>query len=387
MKYAAAASAALSILAGCEDKQLFNPGKLSSNLAIFTDTSVSLADRKLVEIRIGDLTLPDGKLVAFDPLVQPERKPFERTVAPGTYPVSFIRGAVEYSRPAMLVIRFSNAKVERFELATVEGQDVGSLKDDEFYGIGVDAGIAGFGNATYGAAQAKFEKAEQGKPGSRYSTYYDDVISRAMPGVGSDEFVVDHPLSGEDGAAAMTQAGWGDGYYPTFWGLDGNGKPALALIEFFVITDGDGHSDLEKEKAAALAGMSAQQQADNKFAYEALKAGDETGFAAYLRDRRIGPKDYVLESGGSFMLEAIRLDRPIALRAMLDADATNELGPHDAFLGGSYSEFAKALTENAEKAKAEGKDTLAPRSPELMAVIAELESAPTVPIKPSKSLR
>ena len=128
-RYVAAAGAALSVLTGCEDKQGFDPAKISSNLGVFTETSVSLADRRLVEIQIGNLKLPDGRLVAFDPLVQPESRPFAQTVTPGTYPVSFIRGAAGYSRPAMLVIRFSNAEIERFELATIEGQDVGSQVD------------------------------------------------------------------------------------------------------------------------------------------------------------------------------------------------------------------------------------------------------------------
>lgn len=368
--------AAMALLAGCEEKPAFDPAKISSNLVVFTDKSKSLADRRLIEVPVGDLPLSDGRLVAFDPLVQPDTAPFRRTVEPGTYPVSFIRGAEKFSRPALLVIRFSDANIERFELATINGQDLGSLKDDEFFGIGVDAGIAGFANATYGAAQARFEKVEREKPGSEYSNYYDDVIANAMPGKGEDEFALDRPFKDEDAAAAMTQAGWGDGFYPTFWGLDKDGKPALAFIEFFVITDGDGRSDLEKESDAIASKMTERQQADNRAAYRALEAGDEATVVALLGEHRISAKDYVLDRGSSFMLRAVLLDRPVVLRAMVDAGADDTPGPHDTIVRETYSKLARAIMNNAEKAKAEGKSVPAPRSPELMAVIAELEKRP-----------
>ncbi len=376
VKFFAAAGATLLLATGCKDEERFDPAKISSNLGVFTQASSSLSERRLIEVPIGELTLPDGKLVSLDPLVQPEKKPFTRVVEPGSYPVSFIRSASEHSRPAFLVIRFSQAQVKKFEIATIEGQDVATLKDDEFFGIGVDAGIAGFANAGYGAARAKFEAAEQEKPGSQYSNYYDDVIANAMPGKEADEFAVDHPLKGEDGAAAMTQAGWGDGYYPTFWGLDKDNKPVLAFIEFFVITDGDGRSDAEKEEAAALSKMTVEQQADNKAAFKALEAGDDVAFEKFLVEKRITPKDYILGRGGSFLLEAIRQDRPAALRAMLEAGADDAPAPSDQFLSKSYSAFARSMDEYAAKAKAEGKSMPAPRSKELMGVVAELEKRP-----------
>ncbi|QCI96842.1 DUF4241 domain-containing protein [Agrobacterium larrymoorei] len=376
LTYLAAAGVALMTASGCAAEGSLDPAEISSNLVVFTDASKSLADRNLIEVPVGELLLSDGRLVAMDPLVQPETKPFARRVEPGTYPVSFIRGTAEYSRPAFLVIRFSSEKIERFELATIEGQDVNTLKDDEFFGIGVDAGLAAFANADYGASQTKFQEAEQSKPGSRYSNYYDDKLSHSMTGQRSDEATIDRPLESDAGAAAIIQSGWGDGFYPTFWGLNKDGKPVLALIDFFVIENGDGRSDEEKEEASVLAQMTEQQQADNKAAYKALQEGDDKGFAKYVAEKRIAPKDYILGQGGSFMFEVIRQDRPAALRAMIEAGADNALGPHDGLLDKSYAAFAHSMNAYAAKAKAEGKSTPAPRSQELMDLVAELEKRP-----------
>ncbi|TWF50269.1 DUF4241 domain-containing protein [Neorhizobium alkalisoli] len=374
--YLAAPLAALALLVGGGPTHALDLAKISPNLVVFTDRSRSLESRRLVEIPIGQLPLADGRLVAMDPLVQPDRKPFTRPVPTGTYPVSLIRGASEYDRPALLVIRFSGAEVKSFELALIEGQDVGTLKKDEFFGIPVDAGVAAFANSGFAAAQAKRDAAEQEKLGSRYGSYYDTVLSAEMPGTAGNEHVFHRPLDDSDGAAAITQAGWGDGFYPVLFGLDESGKPALAFIDFYVIEDGDGRSDFEKEKDAVLAALTPQQQDDNKSAYQALKSGDETAFAHYISDKRIAPKDYVLESGGSFMLEAIRLDRPVALAAMLKAGADDRLSPYDEILNDTYSAFAQAMNDHAAKAKAEGKTDAKPRSSQLMAVIAELKQRP-----------
>jgi hypothetical protein len=375
-RYLAAPLAALALFFGAKDSLAVDLSKISSNFVVFTDKARSLESRHLVEVPVGQLPLSDGKLVAMDPLMQPDKTPFTRSVRPGTYPVSFIRGVGAYERPALLVIRFSDTDVKSFELALIDGQNIGTLKDDEFFGIPVDAGVAAFANSTFAAAQAKREAAEQKKLGRQYSNYYDDVLAADMPGTSGDEHVLHRPVEDSDGAAAVTQAGWGDGFYPTFFAFDDAGKPVLAFIDFSVIENGDGRSDFEKEKDAVIALLTPQQQENNKSAYKALKSGDEAGFARYLSEKKIAPKDYVLEAGGSFMSEAISLDRPVALEAMLKAGADDKLGPHDSLLRESYSTFAQELNDYAAKAKSEGKEFPESRSPELMAVIEELKKRP-----------
>lgn len=376
LKYAATACLAIAALVVSKDAKAMDLKQLSSNFAIFTEGADFLVSRKLVELPIGDLPLLDGKLVALDPLVQPDRAAFTRTVEPGTYPVSYIREDSAHSRPGFIVIRFSKSPVTHFELALLAQQDPSTLKDDQFFGIPVDAGVAAFANSAFAADQAKREAEEQKKAGDDYVSYYDDVLFEDLPGTEEDESVLHRPFENGEGAVAIAQSGWGDGYYPVFWGLDKDGKPALAFIELFVILEADGRSSFDKERDAVLATMNEEQRAENRAAYDALKADDAGIFSAYLKAGKIAPKDYVLENGGSFMLEAIRLDKPAVLRAMLDAGADDALGPHDQIFDKPYSAIARGWAEKAEETKGKPDAVLAPRSPELMAVIAELEKRP-----------
>jgi hypothetical protein len=374
--YLAAAGLAASTLMVREDGKAMDLKKLSSNFSIFTEGPDFLLSRNLVELPIGDLPLPDGKLVALDPLVQADRQAFTRTVKPGTYPVSFIRANGAYNRPGFIVIRFSKSPVTHFELALLAEQNPSTLTGDQFFGIPVDAGVAAFANSSFATDQAKREAEERRKAGDDYVSYYDDVLFEDLPGTEGDESVLHRPFENGEGAVAIAQSGWGDGHYPVFWGLDKDGKPALAFIELFVILEGDGRSSFDKRRDAILATMSEEQRADNQSAHESLEGNDNETFIRFLTSRKISPKDYALKGFGSFMYEAIRLDRPHALAAMMRAGADNKLGPYDELPADTYSEYARRLAARAEKARIEGKSGPALRSPELMAVIAELEKRP-----------
>jgi hypothetical protein len=48
------------------------------------------------------------------------------------------------------------------------------------------------------------------------------------------------PIPGEITNIAIFSSGWGDGYYPAFWGLDKFGKPLVLVIDFFVAEYVDG---------------------------------------------------------------------------------------------------------------------------------------------------
>jgi hypothetical protein len=211
--------------------------KISSNLILPELDDAALKARGLERVMAGDLTLPDGALAAMDPLVMPERPVLTRRVKPGTYPVEALRLLGGDPRNAMLIIRFSQWKAERWELAFIAGQDIATLRNDEFFGIPVDAGTAAF--ASSGFAKAVSDRETQEKTRNKdYSNYYDDVLASEM--VGERENLLRHqPLPDRPEAAAIIAgSGWGDGFYPVIFGLDTSGDPAFALIDFYVAIDG-----------------------------------------------------------------------------------------------------------------------------------------------------
>jgi Protein of unknown function (DUF4241) len=107
----------------------------------------SLGTITLHQRKLGELVLSTGQVVACDPLVFPDTKPFHATLPPGRYPViasvaSFVRN--NDRRIAYALLQLSEQQPVRWELATLAGQDISSLEEGQRFGYSVDAGIACF---------------------------------------------------------------------------------------------------------------------------------------------------------------------------------------------------------------------------------------------------
>src|SRR5260370_31089009 len=99
-----------------------------------------------VECReIGQLVVPTGRLVACDPLVFPETRPFRKHVPAGRYPVILSiahippaagKGVVD-QRIACAMLCLSRRVPRQWEMAVQTGQPLRALKQDEFYGYPV----------------------------------------------------------------------------------------------------------------------------------------------------------------------------------------------------------------------------------------------------------
>lgn len=222
-------SAAIPSLAIAAD---WDPAKASSNLGIFALSDPQLAERKIIVTPIGDLELPTGEIIACDPLVTSEDWPaLSRRVKPGHYPVSLFE---TQGRVAAAFLRFRAGTPVRWELATLPGQDVATLKGDEIFGYPVDAGLGSFMDKTAMALMS----AAQGKLKDDQN-YYDDVLAAEFA-PNQDRFVMHHPVAGNATNIAMFWSGWGDGFYPSFWGLDAAGEPLLLMTDFGVLENADG---------------------------------------------------------------------------------------------------------------------------------------------------
>lgn len=183
---------------------------------------------------MGELFLPTGEIVVCDPLVMPDRPPLKRKVEPGLYPVTLFEAE---GRIAVAVLTFEEGAPVSWELATIEGQNVGDLKDDQIFAYPVDAGLGSFMDKTTYARMLDREALEIERANSRYVSYYDNVLADELPGNVND-YVMHRPISGNDANIAIFSSGWGDGLYPSFWGLDAVGKPLVLVTDFYVLENG-----------------------------------------------------------------------------------------------------------------------------------------------------
>ncbi len=212
---------------------------LSSNLDLASRSDADLASRSITVLHMGDVELTSGRIVASDPLVGPDRPAFVRTVPPGNYPVTLYQA---FGRVAAASLRFGPGKPVRWELAVIAGQDIKSLKADEFFGYPVDAGLGCYMDAdTYALIQAR-EQQVRAEKSSADINYYDDVLASEIK-VNDDKYVMHRPMTGKRGNVAIFWSGWGDGFYPVFWGLDANGRPLVLFTDFGVTENADGRRE------------------------------------------------------------------------------------------------------------------------------------------------
>ena len=217
----------------------FEAAKLSSNLDLASLSDADLAARSITVFRMGDVELTSGRIVASDPLVGPDRRAFVRIVPPGNYPVTLYEA---FGRIAAASLRFAEGKPVRWELALIPDQDIKSLKSDEFFGYPVDAGLGCYMDAdTYALIQEREQQVRTQKSSSDIN-YYDDVLASEI-NVNDDKYVMHRPVIGKRGNVAIFWSGWGDGFYPVFWGLDANDRPLVLFTDFGVTENADGRHE------------------------------------------------------------------------------------------------------------------------------------------------
>ncbi|WP_282014091.1 DUF4241 domain-containing protein [Marinifilum flexuosum] len=227
---------------------LFKKQKLAHrDLEICYELSDSNSD-ELKEIEIGNIHLPTGKIIASDPFFTHSIKSFSRTVHPGTYPVSIYIAEVEpeHYRVAFAKIKFRAEKATRWILAVTDDMkidDLSSIRDGEYFGFPVDAGLACFldeeSNVWY------LNKMDEFYEKNPDQNYYDDLLAQEFEKYSaSHQYSRDlgdwnnHVLNGESEMNVMMFAsGWGDGYYPTYWGYNDRKETVELCIDFLIDLD------------------------------------------------------------------------------------------------------------------------------------------------------
>lgn len=183
-------------------------------------TAGMLAPARSSVVRLAELVLPSGRLVACDPLVFADTPPFARSVPPGTYPVDVVNVVPEAGGAmfAALRVTFAPGVPTRWEPA-----DTDAIGDD--VGYPVDAGT---GCVMSPEAQALLAT-EMERAGD---AYYETVIA---PRFEPEAWLDHHPDPARPENVVMVTSGAGDGVYPCWWGLDDNGRVLWFVTDFQVV--------------------------------------------------------------------------------------------------------------------------------------------------------
>ena len=226
------------------------------------DMAEQMAEQELVEIHVGDVNLPTGKIIASDPFFASEQQPFARTVVPDKYPVYIYMAEIDklHNRIAYAKIKFRPETPTKWILALTDDmtqEELDDLGEDEFYGFPVESGLAAFLDAeTNEQFATKIETQQELSPDGNF---YDDVLAAEfMAYSGKNNFSRDlgdwndHQVNEDsDNNVIMFSSGWGDGYYPAYWGLNDEGDAIELVIDFlldeFEAVEDDEDSDDEND--------------------------------------------------------------------------------------------------------------------------------------------
>lgn len=209
------------------------------------DLSGEMAERELVEIHIGDVNLPTGRIVASDPFFSAEQTAFARAVEPDKYPVYVYVSEIDklHHRIAYAKIKFRPEVATKWILALTEDiteEELNDLSEGEFYGFAVESGLACFmDEETSEEFNEKLDNLQEADP--EYN-YYDSVLSEEFKEYsGKNTFSRelgdwnDHKLSPDsDNNIVMFASGWGDGYFPAYFGLNADGDTVELVIDFLL---------------------------------------------------------------------------------------------------------------------------------------------------------
>ena len=194
---------------------------------------------------IGEVNLPTGEILACDPLVEfGEAKTYIQKTPVGKFPVKIaVVLSEDYGdRYACVKVEFKKNKPVVYELAVTgneEGMD--EAKEDEYYGFGVDAGMGCVADKKSQDEYVKYWKKLEEEEGA--DNPYDDIFEELLeesfkksPKYQRDcgdwaNFIIPN----SDLNIPVFASGWGDGYYPCYFGYDEKGELCGFYIHFIDI--------------------------------------------------------------------------------------------------------------------------------------------------------
>lgn len=176
---------------------------------------------------LGMLHLQTGKIVANDPLVLFEVDEFTIAVEPNDYPVSIHVANIETDkRVALAMIKFSDNRPVRWEMALVADQKINELDEDSFYGYGVDSGTGGFMDKTVANKLEQLEVDIYEELEEQFDKTYVHTYNYAIGSVTDDT---------QNNEVVAFSSGFGDGCYPSYFGFDETGKPCVLVTDFLIL--------------------------------------------------------------------------------------------------------------------------------------------------------
>ena len=198
------------------------PLRAVAELDLDTPTMVGDEPADLAVLTLGGIEITSGVLVATDALLL-EGSPFAMHVEPGRYPLQIVlaRLASGEERVALLQLKLAERPATRWIVAEPQGAGP-AQPDDEVAGFDVESGVACLIDA---AALAAWRAELDASPDALQS------LERVLRENRRPIWTWARVHAG-GGAGVLVTAGFGEGTYAAYWGLDAAGTPVSLVLDF-----------------------------------------------------------------------------------------------------------------------------------------------------------
>lgn len=200
--------------------------------------SKNFIESPLVEsFEVGKIYLSSGRLVACDPLITNDMKPFSVEFPKGDFSV-LVHKERESNCVAYVEIVFTNAEIADWKLATTEGQNVKDLTDEEVFGYPVESGMGCFMDVNTQNSLNELEQKLYHRKGVDFMGIYEEFFHEYFfdENGAIDQYAFLKPSENHPGTIFAFETGYGEGFYASYIAYDKNQSPVKIVTEFIEIS-------------------------------------------------------------------------------------------------------------------------------------------------------
>lgn len=206
-----------------------------AELYLRTNEEIKLRDEystfTVKRVSIGKLNILSGKIVACDPfMISDYDLAFHQEIPNGVYEVDLIiaKNDVDDERVAMAIANFSSLTPERWILATRGNQKLDELPEGRIYGYGVDSGTGSFLDL-----ESAKTLVHNFMTNDKYFDELNDNFGKNY--IHTRSWVIYEADPEKKLNVAMFSSGYGDGFYPSYWGYASDNSVVCLVTDFGVL--------------------------------------------------------------------------------------------------------------------------------------------------------
>ncbi|MCW3169768.1 DUF4241 domain-containing protein [Chryseobacterium sp. 09-1422] len=203
--------------------------------------SNEILGQKMETMKIGNVSLPSGKIVVRDPLVylSSDEKPYFIQAPKGNFPVTVavVKSEDWGDRYAVVKVEFTKEKPVVYREALIGIEDLKDVTEDDFFGFSVDAGLGCITDAEVLPFVDQF--VAETEVDNVYDDYFADIFAQSYRDFPDNQRDagdwINWTVPNTDYQIPMFASGFGDGSYPVYFAYDANNEICGLYIQFIDI--------------------------------------------------------------------------------------------------------------------------------------------------------